>query len=204
MLILWIGLYRFVDPPGGVYMWQEYRRLGEIQHEWVDMGAIAPVMARSVVAAEDANFCRHWGFDMTAIRAALTEGSGRGASTITQQVVKNVFLWHGRSWVRKVLEAVMTPIVEIIWTKRRILEVYLNIAEFGEGVFGVQAGASHHFDRRALDLSARHAALLAAVLPAPQSRDAGDPTNRIRRRATAILDGAATIARDDRSACFQG
>ena len=204
LLVAWIGLYRFVDPPGGLYMWQEYRRLGGIQHEWVSMDAIAPVMARSVVAAEDANFCRHWGFDMAAIRTALAEGSGRGASTITQQVAKNVFLWQGRSWVRKALEAFITPIVEILWTKRRILEVYLNVAEFGEGVFGVQAAARFHFNRDALDLDPRHAALLAAVLPAPQSRDAGDPTERIRRRATAILDGAATIAGDDRAACFQG
>lgn len=204
LLVAWVGLYRFVDPPGGIYMWQEYRRLGAIQHDWVDMAAIAPVMARSAVAAEDANFCRHWGFDMAAIRVALTEGSGRGASTISQQVVKNVFLWQGRTWLRKALEAVITPVMELLWPKRRILEVYLNVAEFGEGVFGVQAAARHHFGRDAAGLSASQAALLAAVLPAPQSRDAADPTSRLRSRATAIVDGAATIARDDRSACFAG
>ena len=203
VMILWVTLYRFVDPPGGVYMWQEYRRLGEIQHIWADMEQIAPVMARSAVAAEDANFCRHSGFDVAAIRVALAEGSGRGASTISQQVVKNVFLWQGRSWIRKALEAVITPVMEVVWPKRRILEVYLNVAEFGEGVFGVEAAARYHFDRSALDLGPRHAALLAAVLPAPQSRDAASPDDRIRRRATAILDGAATIGRDDRAACFQ-
>jgi len=202
LLLLWIALYRFVDPPGGIYMLQEYRRLGAIQHEWADMDDIAPAMAQSVVAAEDVNFCRHWGFDVEAIRIALAEGAGRGASTISQQVVKNVFLWQGRNWVRKALEAVITPVMELIWPKRRILEVYLNIAEFDEGVFGVQAAAQHHFNRDADGLNAQQAALLAAVLPSPQSRDAGDPTGQLVRRANAILDGAATIARDDRGACF--
>lgn len=202
VIVAWVGLYRFVDPPGGIYMWQEYRRLGAVGQEWVDMAAIAPAMARAAVAAEDANFCRHWGFDMGAIRSALAEGSGRGASTISQQVAKNVFLWHGRNWVRKALEAVITPLVEALWPKRRILEVYLNIAEFGEGVFGVQAAAARYFGTDAAALSARQAALLAAVLPAPQARDAGRPSADLRRRAGAIFDGAATIARDDRSACF--
>lgn len=204
LMVAWVGLYRFIDPPGGIYMLQESWRLGGVERRWVDMDAIAPVMARSVVAAEDANFCRHSGFDIGAIRSALAEGGGRGASTITQQVVKNTFLWHGRSWTRKLLEAVMTPMVELIWSKRRILEVYLNLAEFGEGVFGVEAGARHHFDRAAADLNARQAALMAAVLPAPQSRDAASPTDRLLGRARSIIDGAATIALDDRSACFSG
>lgn len=204
LLLVWVVVYRFVDPPGGYYMWQESRRLGGVAHEWVDLDAVAPVMARAVVAAEDANFCRHFGFDVAAIRLALAEGSGRGASTITQQVVKNTFLWHGRSWLRKALEAVLTPLVETFWTKRRILEVYLNIAEFGEGVFGVQAASRHHFGRDAADLGDRQAALLAAVLPAPQSRNAADPTRSLLDRAQRIMDGAATIARDDRSACFRG
>lgn len=204
MLVLWVALYRFVDPPGGLYMLGESRRLGAISHEWVDFDRIAPVMARSVVAAEDASFCRHFGFDMGAIREALSEGAGRGASTLTQQVVKNTFLWHGRNWVRKALEALITPLVEVLWSKQRILEVYLNLAEFGTGVFGVEAAARHHFNRSAADLTDGQAALLAAVLPAPQSRDAGDPDAAVRRRARAIADGAATIARDDRGACFGG
>jgi monofunctional glycosyltransferase len=204
LVVGWIALYRFVDPPGGVYMLSESRRLGGIRHEWVDLGAVAPVMARSVVAAEDANFCRHFGFDMDAIRAALDDGGARGASTLTQQVVKNVFLWHGRSWLRKALEAALTPLVEAIWGKRRIVEVYLNIAEFDEGVFGVQAAARAYFDRDAGALSARQAALLAAVLPAPQSRDARRPSAFVSRRAHAIEDGAATILRDGRAACFGG
>jgi monofunctional biosynthetic peptidoglycan transglycosylase len=205
LLILgWVALYAWVNPPGGVYMLQEQRRLGAIRHEWVDLDRIAPVMARSVVAAEDANFCRHFGFDLTAIRAALDQGAGRGASTLTQQVVKNVFLWHGRSWIRKALEAALTPAVEAIWGKRRIVEVYLNVAEFDAGVFGVQAAAQHYFSRDAAALTARQAALLAAVLPAPQSRDAARPSAFVSRRAHAIADGAETIRRDGRAACFDG
>lgn len=204
LLIAWVALYRFVDPPGGVYMLQESHRSGGIRHEWVPMTRIAPVMARAAVAAEDANFCLHWGFDMAAIRAALDAGSGRGASTISQQVVKNVFLWHGRSWLRKALEAVLTPVVETLWSKRRILEVYLNMAEFSTGVFGVEAAAQHHFSRAAADLTPRQAGLLAAVLPAPQSRNAGRPSDFVSRRANAIVDGAATIRRDGRAACFDG
>lgn len=204
LLVGWVALYRYVDPPGGIYMWQEQRRLGQIEHEWVDMEQIAPVMARSVVAAEDANFCRHFGFDMRAIRAALAEGGGRGASTISQQVVKNTFLWHGRNWVRKGLEAVLTPLVELIWGKERILEVYLNIAEFDEGVFGVGAASRRHFQTTAAALSPNQAARLATVLPSPQRRDASTLSPILQRRANMIADGAATIARDDRSACFRG
>ena len=202
MMVVWVGIYRVVNPPGGIYMWQEWRRLGTVERRWVPMRQIAPVMARSAVAAEDANFCLHWGFDVVAIRTAIEAGGGRGASTITQQVVKNVFLWHGRSWPRKVLEAGITPLVELLWTKERILEVYLNIAEFDTGVFGVEAAAAHYFNRAAADLTGRQAALLAAILPAPQARSASRPSDRVARRARAIEDGAATIARDGRAACF--
>lgn len=204
LMLGWIALYRWVDPPGGLYMWAEGRRLGAVQQVWVPMDRIAPVMARSAVAAEDANFCRHSGFDLPAIRAALDGGAARGASTITQQVVKNVFLWHGRSWGRKALEAALTPAVELLWGKRRILEVYLNVAEFAEGVFGVEAAAQGYFGRSAAQLTARQAALLAAVLPAPQVRSASRPSAFVARRATAIEDGAETIRRDSRAACFGG
>lgn len=202
--VAWVALYIWVNPPGGIYMLQENRRLGGIEREWVAMERIAPVMARSVVAAEDANFCRHAGFDLAAIRAALDDGAGRGASTLTQQVVKNVFLWHGRSWIRKALEAGLTPVVELLWSKRRIVEVYLNTAEFDTGRFGVQAAAQGYFDRDASALSGRQAALLAALLPAPQSRDAARPSAFVDRRARSIADGAETIRRDGRAACFEG
>ncbi|MCA2014249.1 monofunctional biosynthetic peptidoglycan transglycosylase [Pararhodobacter sp. CCB-MM2] len=204
VMVAWIGLYRFVNPPTGYYMWSESRRLGGVRQEWVSLDQMASAMPLSVVAAEDANFCRHWGFDMVAIRAALADGGARGASTLTQQVVKNTFLWHGRNLLRKGLEALITPLVEILWPKERILEVYLNMAEFDEGIFGVQAAAQRYFRVDAAALSSRQAALLATVLPDPQGRDAHRPSGFMTQRADAIQDGAATIARDDRSACFGG
>lgn len=203
-MLLWICLYVWVNPNKTPYMRSEELRIGaEVDHEWVDMEDIAPVMARSVVAAEDANYCQHWGFDMTAIRAAVDSGGAWGASTLSQQVVKNVYLWHGRSYVRKALEAAMTPIVELIWTKERILEVYLNIAEFDDGVFGVEAASRHYFGVGPENLSATQAARLAAILPSPKKRSASRPSNYLRKRTRQIIDGAATIRRDGRAACFQ-
>ena len=196
-------LYKIVNPPTTPYMFAEGRRLGGVAQDWVPMSAIAPVMARSVVAAEDANFCLHWGLDVTAIRAALAAGGDRGASTISQQVVKNVYLWQGRNWTRKALEAVWTPLTEALWNKRRILEIYLNVAEFGRGIFGVQAAARHYFGVDAADLTPVQAARLAMVLPDPKGRDAANPTTSQRRRSASILDGAATIRADGRAACFE-
>jgi monofunctional biosynthetic peptidoglycan transglycosylase len=198
-----ILLFSFLPPPINFYQLGEAWRLGGIEKDWVSFDDIAPVMARSAVAAEDANFCLHWGFDMAAIREAVEQGSNRGASTITQQTVKNVFLWHGRSWLRKAMEAAMTPVVELVWSKSRILEVYLNVAEFGEGVFGVQAAAQHHFGVDAKDLTATQAARLAAVLPDPQGRSASNPSDFVRRRTRSIIGGAETIAADGRAACFE-
>lgn len=199
-----IGLYSFVNPPTWPYMFTEGQRLGGVEQDWVDWEDIAPVMGRSAVAAEDANFCLHWGLDIAAIRDAMAAGGNRGASTISQQVVKNVYLWHGRSWFRKALEAGLTPLVEAVWSKQRILEVYLNIAEFDEGVFGVGAAARHHFGVAAADLTPVQAARLAAVLPDPKGRSAGDPSQAVRNRAASILDGAETIRVDGRAACFEG
>jgi len=198
-----ISAYVFVDPWTTPYMAQERNRLGGVDFHWVPLDDIAPVMARSAVAAEDANFCDHWGFDMGAIRDAIESGAGRGASTISQQVVKNTYLWHGRSWLRKALEAMITPAMELVWTKRRIIEVYLNVAEFDEGVFGVEAAARHYFGVGPEDLSALQAARLAAILPDPKGRSASRPSKFVQRRAASIRDGAATIRRDGRSRCFE-
>lgn len=198
-----VALFSAVNPPWGLYMIGEYRRTGEITRTWVPMDGISPHMARSAVAAEDANFCLHWGFDMAEIRRALEAGGARGASTITQQTVKNVFLWHGRDWSRKALEAGFTPMVEAVWSKRRILEVYLNVAEFADGVFGVEAAAQHHFGVAASALTAQQSARLAAILPSPKTRDPAQPTPWLRGRAASIMDGAATIAADGRAACFE-
>jgi monofunctional glycosyltransferase len=197
-----IILFSFLPPPINLYQTSEAWRLGGISKDWVGWEDIAPVMGRSVVAAEDANFCNHWGFDMAAIRAAMGEGGNRGASTLSQQVAKNVFLWQGRSYLRKAMEAVLTPAIELVWSKQRILEVYLNVAEFDEGVFGVQAAAQHYFGVDARDLSALQAARLAAVLPGPKDRSASKPTAFVKKRTGSIMSGAETIAADGRSNCF--
>ena len=198
-----ILLFSTFNPPITPYMISERARLGEIAYDWVPMEEIAPVMARAAVAAEDANFCLHWGLDLKAIRTAMAQGGNRGASTISQQTVKNVYLWQGRSWLRKALEAGMTPPVEAVWTKRRILETYLNVAEFDEGVFGVGRAAPHYFGVAAAELSEVQAARLAAILPDPKGRSASDPSDFVRRRAEQIRDGAATIRRDGRDDCFE-
>lgn len=203
-VFLALALFSLVNPPITPYMASERARLGEIDHIWVNMESIAPVMARSAVAAEDANFCLHWGIDVEAVRAAIDAGGARGASTISQQVVKNVYLWHGRSYTRKAIEAGLTPLMEALWSKKRILEVYLNVAEFDEGVFGIDAAAQHYFGVAPADLSALQAARLAAVLPAPKRRSASRPTSALRKRTASIMSGAATIAADGRSACFEG
>ncbi|MDG3041538.1 monofunctional biosynthetic peptidoglycan transglycosylase [Roseicyclus marinus] len=202
LILGWTALYAVVPVPTTFYMIGESRRLGGIERDWVPLERISVHLQRAAVAAEDANFCRHWGFDMDAIRDAIAEGGQRGASTISQQTVKNAFLWHGRSWLRKALEATITPVMELFWSKSRVLEVYLNVAEFDEGVFGAEAAARHHFGVAAADLTPRQAALLAAVLPDPQGRDAGRPSPFVDRRAASIADGAATIAADGRDNCF--
>ncbi|MEM1004943.1 MAG: monofunctional biosynthetic peptidoglycan transglycosylase [Pseudomonadota bacterium] len=196
-------IYTVVNPPVTHTIWSEWRRLGKVERDWVPIEQISPIMARSAVAAEDANFCLHWGFDVDAIRDALEDGSTRGASTITQQVVKNVFLWQGRSWVRKALETSITPVVEIFWSKQRILEVYLNVAETGTGLFGVEAAAQSNFNVSAAQLTSVQAARIAAILPSPRKRSVQDPSVYTRRRAAAILDGAATIRADGRADCFE-
>ena len=198
-----VALGALINPPTTAYMYSEGRRLGGVKQEWVSLDHVAPVMARSAVAAEDANFCHHWGFDLAAIKLAIEAGSSRGASTISQQTVKNVYLWHGRLWVRKAAEALITPLVEAIWSKRRIIEVYLNVAEFDEGVFGIEAASRHYFGVPATDLSATQAARLAAILPSPKTRSATNPSTYTRKRARQIRVGAATISRDGRAACFE-
>ncbi len=198
-----VFLFAVIDPPTTYYIQQEKARLGGVDRQWVPAEEIAPVMFRSVVAAEDANYCNHWGFDVAALRSAIADGGARGASTISQQVVKNVYLWQDRSYTRKVIEAAMTPLVEALWSKRRILEVYLNVIEFDEGVFGVEAAARHYFGVGPEALTATQAARLAAVLPSPKTRSASKPTAALRKRAASIKDGAATIDRDGRASCFQ-
>ena len=186
---------RFVDPPTSAYIFEcRIAALldGELLHverEWVDLPRISPLAALAVVAAEDQKFPLHHGFDFEEIGEALGEredGRVRGASTISQQVAKNLFLWQGRSFVRKGLEAWLTLWIELLWPKRRILEVYLNLAELGPGVFGVEAASRQVFGKPALRLEADEAALLAAVLPNPTRYRAEAPSRYVRGRATRI------------------
>ncbi len=193
---------RWVDPPGGTYMWSEYRRLGWQDHVWTPIEDISLPMQLAVIAAEDARFCSHWGFDAQALRAALSSGAQVGASTISQQVTKNLFLWHGRSWPRKALEAMLTPVIEVTWPKRRILEVYLNIAEFGNGIFGVAAGARQSFGVSPQNITPDQAARLAVVLPNPKERFASELSMPHIRRAASVMDGAALLQRTGRAECI--
>ena len=204
VVFAFILLFSVVNPPFTLTIWSEARAHGgTVERQWVRIEDASMVAARSVVAAEDANFCLHWGFDAQAIRSAIEEGATRGASSISQQVVKNVFLWQGRSWPRKAAETLMTPLVELVWSKQRILEVYLNVAEMGDGVFGIEAAAQHHFGVSAAELNAVQAARIAAILPAPKTRNPAEPSPWLRQRAASIRDGAATIAADGRAACFE-
>ncbi|MBA7941924.1 MULTISPECIES: monofunctional biosynthetic peptidoglycan transglycosylase [unclassified Citrobacter] len=166
---------------------------GYVAHsDWVSMDEISPWMGLAVIAAEDQKFPDHWGFDVSAIEKALAhnernENRIRGASTLSQQTAKNLFLWDGRSWVRKGLEAGLTLGIETVWSKKRILTVYLNIAEFGDGVFGVEAASQRYFHKPASRLSPSEAALLAAVLPNPLRFKASAPSGYVRSRQAWII-----------------
>ena len=190
--VLVVGVFRFVPVPATALM--VARRVeawnGEApyqaRHQWVPLEAIAPSMGLAVIAAEDQNFPEHFGFDWQAIEKALAHNEHsrrkRGASTVSQQTAKNLFLWESRSWVRKGCEVYFTLLLETLWSKRRILEVYLNSVEFGDGVFGVEAASRKYFGRSARTLTPMDAALLAAVLPNPRRFRADAPSAYVRGR----------------------
>ncbi|HCL77569.1 MAG TPA: monofunctional biosynthetic peptidoglycan transglycosylase, partial [Pseudomonas sp.] len=203
-LLLWLValsallvlLLRWVAPPFTALMierkvqsWSSGESI-DLQRSWRPWSELPDDLKMAVIAAEDQKFAEHWGFDVAAIRAALAHneqgGSLRGASTLSQQVAKNLFLWSGRSWLRKGVEAWFTALIELLWPKQRILEVYLNSVEWGVGIFGAEAAAQHHFGVGAPYLSARQASLLAAVLPNPREWSAGRPSARINSRAAWI------------------
>jgi len=195
--VLQVLVLRFVDPPFSAFMAaRQFEAWGEgawdfrIAHDWRDLDAISPHVAVAVIAAEDQRFADHDGFDFKAIEQARAShargGKLRGASTISQQVAKNLFLWSGRSWVRKGIEAWYTLLVEALWPKARIIEVYVNVAEFGDGVYGAQAAARTWFGKDAANLSPAEAARLAAVLPNPREYSVGNPGPYVRGRSAAI------------------
>jgi monofunctional glycosyltransferase len=201
-LLLTVGLVvalRWIDPPTSAFMvearlsaWLDPDPHPFVLHQsWRDLAAISPQAAVAVVASEDQQFPRHHGFDVTQIRKAMAEaeegGRSRGASTITQQTAKNLFLWSGHSYARKALEAWFTVLMEAFWPKRRILEVYLNVIELGRGIYGVEAASRLFFGHAARSLSASEAALLAAVLPNPIRLHADRPSRYVEGRREAIL-----------------
>lgn len=180
-------LYHLVNP-ASTLMLGRYVTAKRVERSWVPLAAIAPALPRAVLAAEDARFCVHRGVDFKELREAIEDADDlsdmRGGSTITQQVAKNLFLWPGRSVLRKALEFPLALWIDLVLGKRRILEIYLNIAEWGpNGEFGAEAGARRAFNKSARDLSAREAALIAAVLPNPRRRSAARPGPGVRRLA---------------------
>ncbi|WP_409075161.1 monofunctional biosynthetic peptidoglycan transglycosylase [Pantoea sp. C3] len=203
MLLAWLGiwvagivLFTFLPVPFSAVMVERQLvawingRFDYVAHsDWVGHDEISPWMALAVIASEDQKFPVHWGFDVAAIESVLDNSNEkmRGASTLSQQTAKNLFLWDGRSWVRKGLEAGLTVGIETVWTKRRILTVYLNIAEFGDGVFGIEAASQRFFHKPASRLSMSEAALLAAVLPNPIRFRADAPSGYIRQRQQWIM-----------------
>lgn len=189
--ILAVGLLRFVDPP--IWSWRILRAIDppapieKVHHQWVPLTQIAAPMQLAVVAAEDQRFAEHDGFDLAAIEAALKHNEQsnrvRGASTLSQQTAKNLFMWSDRSFLRKGLEAWFTLLMELGWDKARILEVYLNIAEFGPGIYGVEAAARHYFHKPASRLGRYEASLLAAALPNPWHYRINPPSPYVAKRA---------------------
>lgn len=193
LALLLLLLFRFVNPPTTAFIMAYQAETGSfsgVRQTWVPLEDISPWMPLAVIASEDQRFLNHWGVDLGAIATALNafqDGDGlRGASTITQQTSKNLFLWGGRSFVRKGLEAALAVGMDGLWPKRRIMEVYLNVAEFGPGLYGVEAASQVHFGVSAAQLTATQAARLAAVLPNPRMFDAGAPTPYVWERVSWI------------------
>jgi monofunctional biosynthetic peptidoglycan transglycosylase len=191
--VLLVALYREVPPPATPLMLIRRIEGYGIDKEWRPIDRISPHLVRAVMAGEDAKFCQHHGFDWDAISEAwhrYRAGTGklRGASTISMQTAKNVFLWPGRDWVRKALEAYFTGLIELVWGKARIIEIYLNVVEWGPGVYGAEAAAQFHFHKSAAVLSADEAARLAAVLPDPLKWSASRPDRYVAGRAAVIRE----------------
>ncbi len=203
--VLWVGLYRFVPPPFTFTMMGDVIAGRGVTKDWVPLSRIDPDMARAAIAGEDARFCSHNGFDFRAISAAAVRNAQgrriRGGSTISQQTAKNAFLFQGGGYLRKAAEAYFTVLIEALWGKRRIMEVYLNIAETGIGTYGVEAAAIRYFHHDASHLSPTEAARIAAVLPLPKKRAAIDPRGSIRRHGNTITRHIGVVRRAGLDKC---
>ena len=200
-------VYRFVPPPITILMVERMFQGHGLDRRWVPISQMSPALPRAAIAAEDARFCEHNGFDFQAIQKAMRHDERRparlrGGSTISQQTAKNVFLWPDRSWVRKGFEAYTTVLIETIWGKRRIMEVYLNTVEMGPGVYGVEAAAQRYFHVSARGVSPAQAARLIAILPSPLKWQVIDPGAYVRRRDARIGKGAGAVEREGSADCI--
>jgi monofunctional biosynthetic peptidoglycan transglycosylase len=203
--VLWVGLYRFVPPPTTATMLGDVIAGNGAHRDWMPIGRIDRDMVRAAIAAEDSKFCSHNGFDFDAIEAAMQRNASggriRGGSTISQQTAKNAFLWQGGGYARKGVEAYFTVLIEAMWPKRRIMEVYLNLAETGIGTYGVNAGSQRYYGHDADAMTRTEAARIAAILPLPKKRGAIAPKGFTRRYGGSIAARIGIVARDGLDAC---
>ncbi len=202
--LIWV---RFLPVPHTSYMTNERARLGSIKYDWVSMSEMPEHIPANLIAAEDSGFCNHHGVEWQVLWKLINEGADRGGSTISQQMVKNLFLWQGNSklskYARKAIEIPLTLIVEIALPKERIVEIYMNIIEYDTGVFGIEQAALHHFNVHAKDLSTHQMALLAAVLPNPKSYQAVPAGQYVSKRAGQIERGARDVISSHLNACIK-
>ena len=205
--LLWVGLYRFVPVPFTWTMAGDLVGGRSVTKRWMPLSAMDPDMARAAIAGEDSRFCEHHGFDFRAIAGAAYRnaqgGRIRGGSTISQQTAKNAFLFQGGGYVRKVFEAYFTVLIETLWSKRRIMEVYLNIAETGIGTYGADAAAIRYFNHDASRLSPTEAGRIAAVLPLPKKRAAIDPRGFVRRHGNTLARYVGVVKRGRLDSCLR-
>ena len=205
--VMWVGLYRFVPPPITWTMLGDAVAGNGVRKDWMGLGAMDPDMARAAIAGEDSRFCSHSGFDWRGIASAAASNARgrplRGGSTISQQTAKNVFLFQGGGYVRKAFEAYFTVLIETLWGKRRIMEVYLNVAETGIGTYGANAGSQRYFGHDASRLSPSEAGRIAAVLPLPKKRAAIAPRGFVRRHGNALARYVGVVRRAGLDACLR-
>ena len=205
--VLWVGLYRFVPPPMTFTMLGDAIGGNGVTRHWRALADMDPDMARAAIAGEDSTFCLHHGFDWRGIESAARHnargGRIRGGSTISQQTAKNAFLFQGGGYLRKGLEAWFTVLIEALWGKHRIMEVYLNVAETGIGTYGADAGAQRYFGHDASRLSPTEAGRIAAVLPLPKKRDASDPHGAVRRHGNRLARYVGVVRRAGVDRCLR-
>ena len=202
LIFIILLLTKWINPPITTVILSESISLDQkVNQEWRTIDKIGKNVILTVLASEDSNFCTHYGFDFNEIFRAKEKGFSRGASTNSQQVSKNLILWRERSWFRKGLEALITIMIETLWSKKRILEIYLNIAETGNGYFGIQAISNSLFKKNSYDLTLKEASYIAVTLPNPKKRNAKKLSINLKKRAESVRNGANTLRLDGRASC---